>query len=70
MAMASLAGDFDTAAALQIKLLPLIDLLFSEVNPVPVKAAMRCIGYDCGQCRLPLGSISNLNQKRLETYFA
>lgn len=55
MAMAALAGDFDTAADLQCKLLPLIDGLFREVNPIPVKAAMKVLGYDCGPCRLPLG---------------
>lgn len=54
MAAAALAGDFDSAAALQIDLLPLIDALFSEVNPIPVKAAMKMIGFDCGDCRLPL----------------
>ena len=54
MAKAALDGDFDTAAALQKELLPLIDLLFCEVNPIPVKAAMKLIGYDCGECRLPL----------------
>lgn len=70
MAQAALAGDFDTAAALQIELLPLIELLFCEVNPIPVKAAMRYIGFDCGGCRMPLTPLSKVNQKRLETYFA
>ena len=54
MARAALDGDFDTAADLQIKLLPLIEALFDEVNPIPVKAAMKLIGFDCGQCRPPL----------------
>jgi len=54
LCQAALHGDFDTAAALQIKLLPVIEALFSEVNPIPVKAAMKLIGYDCGSCRLPL----------------
>ena len=58
MADAALAGDFDTAAALQLKLLPLIEVLFREVNPIPVKAAMKLIGYDCGECRLPLTGAS------------
>ncbi len=66
MARAALAGDFDTAAALQCGLLPLIDALFSEVNPIPVKAAMQMLGYDCGKCRLPLGQLSIENQKKLE----
>ncbi|MBO5322606.1 MAG: 4-hydroxy-tetrahydrodipicolinate synthase [Oscillospiraceae bacterium] len=58
MAMAALDGDFDTAASLQRQLLPLTDALFSEVNPIPVKAAMKCIGFDCGGCRLPLTEAS------------
>ena len=55
---AALDGDFDTATALQLSLLPLIDALFQEVNPIPVKAAMAIIGYDCGSCRMPLCSPS------------
>lgn len=70
MAEAALAGDFDTAAALQCQLLPLIDLLFCEVNPVPVKEAMKQIGFDCGGYRLPLTGLSKENQKRMEAYFA
>lgn len=66
MANAALDGDFDTAADLQIKLLPLIELLFCEVNPIPVKAAMKLIGYDCGDCRLPLTPISQENLKKLK----
>lgn len=54
MALAALDGDFDTASDLQLKLLPLIRALFREVNPIPVKAAMKRLGYDCGICRLPL----------------
>lgn len=54
MADAALDGDFDTAADLQLRLLPLTEALFREVNPIPVKAAMKLIGYDCGNCRLPL----------------
>lgn len=70
MAQAALAGDFDTAAALQCELLPLIELLFCEVNPIPVKAAMKKIGFDCGDCRLPLTGLSAENRQRLDKYFA
>ncbi len=51
---AALAGDFDTAGALQAELLPLTEALFREVNPIPVKKALELAGYDCGPCRLPL----------------
>ena len=67
MAQAALAGDFDTAAALQTELLPLTESLFSEVNPIPVKAAMRMLGYDCGECRLPLTPLSKQNSERLRS---
>lgn len=65
MAEAALDGDFDTAADLQLKLLPLIRALFSEVNPIPVKAALKELGFDCGTCRLPLTSISPENLEKL-----
>lgn len=65
MTQASLAGDFDTASALQCQMLPLIDALFAEVNPIPVKAAMEMIGYDCGPCRLPLAALSKENREKL-----
>lgn len=58
MAAAALDGDFDTAADLQVRFQPLICALFSQVNPIPVKAAMNLLGYDCGPCRLPLTSAS------------
>lgn len=70
MVNAALAGDFDTASTLQCQLLQLIELLFCEVNPIPVKAAMKLIGYDCGNCRLPLASLSKENQQKLESFFA
>lgn len=66
MALAALDGDFDTAADLQLRLLPLIEMLFSEVNPIPVKAAMKLIGYDCGDCRLPLTPIPRENYEKLK----
>ena len=65
MAKAALDGDMDTAAALQRKLLPLIDALFCEVNPMPVKAAMAIQGYDCGPCRLPLCDVKEETKEKL-----
>ena len=66
LARAALDGDFDTAAALQLELLPLIECLFSEVNPIPVKAAMKLLGFDCGDCRLPLTPMSHANLQKLK----
>lgn len=70
MALAALDGDLDTATALQQELQPLVELLFCEPNPIPVKAAMRYIGFDCGIPRLPLTELSGENKKRLDAYFA
>ena len=66
LADSALDGDFDTASDLQLRLLPLIELLFSEVNPIPVKAAMKIMGYDCGDCRLPLTAASQATVKKLK----
>ena len=66
MAKAALDGDFDTAAALQIEMLPLIEALFSEVNPIPVKAAMNLLGYNCGECRPPLTPLTKKNYDNLK----
>ena len=49
-----LAGRYREAANLQAALMPIIDALFCEVNPIPVKAALRLAGLDVGHCRLPL----------------
>ena len=54
MCKAALAGDFKTAAALQFKYTKLIDALFSEVNPIPIKTAMNLMGLEVGTLRLPL----------------
>lgn len=66
MAQAALNGDLDTAADLQQQLQPLIELLFCEPNPIPIKAAMRYFGYDCGSPRLPLTELGNENKERLK----
>ena len=70
MVRAALDGDFDTASDLQCKLQPLVELLFCEVNPIPVKAAMKQIGLDCGECRLPLTQLSAENKEKLMKYLS
>jgi len=54
MTNACKAGDFQAAADWQCKLLPLINALFSEVNPIPAKAATAAMGYGADFLRLPL----------------
>ncbi len=51
------AGDLDGARKEQLRALPLIHALFSEVNPIPVKAAMNLQGKNAGPLRLPLTEI-------------
>ena len=69
MVNAALSGDFQTATSLQLDFQPIIEALFCEVNPIPVKAAMQYIGYDCGTCRLPLTNLTSENQSRLKSIF-
>lgn len=67
--MISLArsGDFAAASEIQRKYLPLIGALFSEPNPIPVKAAMNRLGFDVGPCLLPLCEMSEAKFAALET---
>jgi len=48
----------EESAKLQLRLLPLIHALFSDVNPIPVKDALNLMGFSAGPCRLPLTSLS------------
>ena len=53
-----LSGRMQESLAMQLKYLPLNNLLFSDVNPIPVKEAVNMMGYAAGECRLPLGSMT------------
>ena len=70
MAKACFAGDFKTAAALQLKYLALINALFSDVNPIPVKEAMNLMGLSVGPTRLPLVPMSNGARENLKKELA
>lgn len=61
-----LSGNLEKAKEAQIKAIPLIKVLFSEVNPIPVKAALNLQGYDCGVPRMPLVAMSRQNQDMLK----
>ena len=58
-------GKTAESAALQLKLLPLINALFCDVNPIPVKEAMNLLGWAAGACRLPLTDLNDANRARL-----
>ena len=60
------AGDVKTSAGLQLKPIPLITELFSEVNPIPVKAAMNMMGKGVGPLRMPLTEMEPQNQEKLK----
>jgi len=61
-----LNGDAKTSAQLQLRYIPLISALFSEVNPIPVKAAMNMLGYKAGPTRSPLTPMSDAHAQALE----
>ena len=61
-----LSGSTTEACQMQLKALPLCDALFCEVNPIPVKAAMKLLGYDVGGLRLPLTELEDANRARLK----
>ena len=65
MCEAYFSGDMTKSLNLQLKSLNLVEQLFSEVNPIPVKKAMLYIGYEVGDPRLPLVRISPENSARL-----
>jgi 4-hydroxy-tetrahydrodipicolinate synthase len=58
LVMSYLEGDTETSRKLQLKMMPLIDALFSEVNPIPVKKAMNLMGLNVGPLRAPLFEMS------------
>lgn len=60
--------DRDTAkaCALQLEMLPLEEALFCEVNPIPVKYAMNVLGWNAGECRLPLVEPSDAHKAKIE----
>ncbi len=61
MAQAALDGDYATAQKLQIEYLDLINALFIEVNPIPVKEALNLMGKPSGECRMPLYAMEDKN---------
>lgn len=65
MVMNYLNGNREEALKMQLKALPLVEALFCEVNPIPVKAAMNLMGWDVGSLRAPLSDMETENVKRL-----
>lgn len=65
MVMNYLEGNVDAARKLQLDMKPLIDALFIEANPIPVKTAMNLMGMEVGDLRLPLVDMSEGNKAKL-----
>lgn len=58
-------GKVEESAALQLKALPLVDQLFCQVNPIPVKKAMQLMGWECGPLRMPLTELPKEQTQQL-----
>lgn len=67
IAQTALDGDFKKSAELQLKYLELCNAMFMDVNPIPVKAAMRLMGIDVGPLRLPLCDMTPANTEKLKS---
>ena len=59
-----LDGNFKKGSQLQLKYLKLMNTMFCDVNPIPVKETMNLLGFNCGECRLPLDKMTE--DKRLK----
>ena len=66
MTKAFFDGDVEKARKMQLDVLDLVDALFSEVNPIPVKYALNLMGYNFGKPRLPLIELSDKNKENLK----
>ena len=66
MCISALNGDFKKAAEMQLDMLKLVNALFLEVNPIPVKEAMNIMGLSVGKCRLPLYDMDEKNVIKLK----
>ncbi len=58
-------GKVAQSRQLQLELLPLIHALFSDVNPIPIKEAVNLMGWNCGECRLPLVGMQPQTKEQL-----
>ena len=66
MVYACFEGNYTKAAAMQLKSIPLVNALFCEVNPIPVKAALNMQGFNVGRPRLPLTEMEPAHKAILE----
>ena len=67
MVHACLDGDYKKAAAIQIEAIPMVKALFCETSPIPVKTALNMMGWNVGECRMPLTTMEDNNRAILES---
>jgi 4-hydroxy-tetrahydrodipicolinate synthase len=60
------AGNLEKSREIQLKILPLMQLLFADINPMPVKKALQLLGHNFGSCRLPLVDIDDALCEKLQ----
>ena len=65
MVMSYLNGDVETSRKIQLKAIPLVDALFCEVNPIPVKTALNLMGMNAGAFRGPMCEMEEENKQKL-----
>ena len=70
MAKQIFEGKVKEAAAMQLKMMDLVEKLFIEVNPIPVKNAMNMLGFDIGELKLPLIDLSEENAAKVRKSLA
>ena len=58
-------GNTELSTCMQLKYFELMNVMFCDVNPIPIKEALNLKGFDCGSCRLPLYKLSDANYKKL-----
>ncbi len=70
MCVKYLDGDVKSAAKMQLDIMDLVDKLFIEVNPIPVKTAMNMVGWNVGNLRMPLCEMEEANAQKLHDSLA
>ena len=61
-----LEGDWKGSAAEQLRLIEIMNAMFMTVNPIPVKYAMNVLGWEAGECRLPLVEPGDAHKEQIE----
>lgn len=59
------SGEMEKAVDLQLRYMPLIEALFSDINPIPLKKALKELGRDTGVLRLPLGTMKSEAERKM-----